>query len=410
MRTSNNENLLHQGLTARRGHTNGASAASLVKKSEMKPSKGEPESATQVNTWCWEEIKLGRLLGSGGFASVYSVEYVNNKEASTKHYGESTSTEDETDSSVANMDEKVAKSTASQSVKAVLRGPTDYVDSELALKCVKRNPRLSGESLEIAARDFIQETSILKEISMHSNIVSLVAVSDNLHLDPENGFIILERVYDTLDRLLQRWKLKSVGCQTLGVRVETGSLRRLRTRLLDQILPSRRKKLHESQRSQQAWRINKAAIGLAEALAFLHSHNILYRDLKPANVGFDSEGGVRLLDFGCSRFIDPQDPNQKLTQCVGTLRYMAPEVTHQYPGHYGFASDAYSFALLLWEILSLSKPPHCGKMRPPLRPIASPEIRSLLQASWHQNPVMRPSFSLIIHELLRESEQFVDWF
>jgi serine/threonine protein kinase len=41
-------------------------------------------------------------------------------------------------------------------------------------------------------------------------------------------------------------------------------------------------------------------------LAFLHSQNIVYRDLKPDNVMVDSLGHTKLIDFGFARIITPQ--------------------------------------------------------------------------------------------------------
>ena len=99
--------------------------------------------------------------------------------------------------------------------------------------------------------------------------------------------------------------------------------------------------------SQLRGRIETVAIGVADAMKYLHDKNIVVRDLKPENVGFDKEANVRLFDFGMARDVDDCEPGE----LYGTLRYMAPEVLRGEAC--GLYSDVYSFRLLLWELLSL---------------------------------------------------------
>jgi serine/threonine protein kinase len=56
--------------------------------------------------------------------------------------------------------------------------------------------------------------------------------------------------------------------------------------------------------------------------------SIIYRDLKPNNIGFDVRGDAKLFDFGLATEFDAdrtQGGTFKMTGDTGTIRYMAPE-------------------------------------------------------------------------------------
>jgi serine/threonine protein kinase len=65
------------------------------------------------------------------------------------------------------------------------------------------------------------------------------------------------------------------------------------------------------------------------ALHSIHCNSIIYRDLKPNNVGFDVRGDIKIFDFGLAVEFDPakakQNGKYRLTGDTGTIRYMAPE-------------------------------------------------------------------------------------
>lgn len=82
------------------------------------------------------------------------------------------------------------------------------------------------------------------------------------------------------------------------------------------------------------------------ALKFLHKRGIVYRDLKLDNLCIDSDGHVRIIDFGmCKLKVYRQQPRA----FCGTPEYMAPEIIKGQ--HYNQSVDWWSFGILTYEML-----------------------------------------------------------
>jgi eukaryotic-like serine/threonine-protein kinase len=76
-----------------------------------------------------------------------------------------------------------------------------------------------------------------------------------------------------------------------------------------------------------------------------HEATILHRDLRPANVLISENGGVKVADFGTSRFLE----KSHATTVIGSPPYMAPE---QFQGRAVLASDIYSVGVILYQMLT----------------------------------------------------------
>lgn len=194
----------------------------------------------------------------------------------------------------------------------------------LAMKCLRPQIRANAEQFLIGVEDLIHETAMLASLD-HPNIIKIHgrsggSLSDSFKL---NGyFILLDRLIDTLEDRMARWKKTSP-------------------------LAGKKPSLNQVM----------VASSLAGAILFLHRNHIVFRDLKPvsvkkwilfqsdnehtkkynftllslqshthfydfctkANVGFDASGVLKLFDFGFAVSIEEDNPKALYDRC-GTLR------------------------------------------------------------------------------------------
>ena len=145
----------------------------------------------------------------------------------------------------------------------------------------------------------------------------------------------------------------------------------------------------------------------AKGMIYLHSADIIHRDLKSSNIMISKGMRGKVRDYGGSREVDTKAPMTSR----GTALWMAPEVMKN--GRYNTKADVYSFAVVLYEVckrelpykeMGLSAVELAAKigsdgLTPNVESEWHPSLKSLLHACFHANPSARPTFSAVERQL-----------
>lgn len=296
------------------------------------------------------ELSLGKFLGEGGFYSVFSVKGINVFEK------QAFQTVEDRDYDVCQQTHMARQKRLRNHLASIChQGSKGSIEHRYAIKFIRPDLGRGRKKYLTAVKDIVTEAYILSSLS-HQHIVKIRGVvncslsewrqATNLDSDfsstcedsdsaqstsygqDAGQMIIMDRLYGTLDEKFVEWIAES-KCST-------------------------------GQFTQEKKRTNyhkiKLALQVSEALNFLHEKNIMYRDIKPENIGFDRRGNAKMFDFGLAKELDEckRDKNGLYQlSLAGTKRYMSPEVMRG--DRYNFSSDVYSFGVLLWEIFNLKK-------------------------------------------------------
>ena len=101
-------------------------------------------------------------------------------------------------------------------------------------------------------------------------------------------------------------------------------------------------------------------LNVAEALRYVHRRGIVHRDIKPENILLNSEGKVKLTDFGIAKVFAEASTTTSTKVFKGTLAYAAPEQID--PKNYGeidWRTDIYQLSAVFYELLT-GEPPFKG--------------------------------------------------
>jgi hypothetical protein len=235
-----------------------------------------------------------------------------------------------------------------------LRRPSDHNPEErkiiLAMKCLRPQIQSNADQFQVAINDLAHETAMLASLD-HPNIIKIHGRaggrdSNSFRLS-EDFFILLDRLTETLEERMHRWKnLSNVGFDSTG--------------------------------------------GILKLFDFGFA------------VGLDEPPGLQSTDHGGSW--DGKESDLLYERC-GTPRYMAPEVGLDL-GYHSLSADVYSFGILLClrQICSLKKP-FCHvkseadlqksvfekNSRPKLQNHCPQELlRELMTSCWSSSPNERP--------------------
>ena len=241
------------------------------------PFLSETPSITNIAVLHRNEISTGKLLGEGSFCQVYEVTRLHLQDS---------------DEGLLSKEEIASRKQLQQELR-------NEHDARRDLLYVIKQPKrdLLRKSLDFAKAiaDLVVEAKYLSRLD-HPNILTVRGLPIGGTHSFESGrfdsyFMIMDRLTDSLDQRIKKWQGEGPADPAMIPRKTNYSLQ------------------------------------IANALLYLHKRRIIFRDLKPENVGFQGEHTVKLFDFGLVREVPQGFDDEVYTMSgSGSQWYMAVEI------------------------------------------------------------------------------------
>lgn len=284
-----------------------------------------------------------------------------------------------------------------------------YFGMPVAIKRFHEINRNNEKEVEMSLEKQVAEILNLKELR-HSNVVSVLGVF------LEKSILSVSTLDVLNDRILSYF---SPFLLSLLNHLLIHSLPQV---LMERCYGSLHEALHDTRQTPQGeiWNVKHFCVvveGIANAMAYIHRHNVIHRDLKPANILLTQDFQPKITDFGDSR-----KRATRMSINIGTPIYQAPEqiatdrslYKENKKIEYDKSIDMYAFAIILWELWTGDVPysdmstissieNHVKRGgRPSLVDDCdkkkfvkwSRELKMLIRACWSQKSNRRPTFDL----------------
>jgi serine/threonine protein kinase len=247
-----------------------------------------------------DELTLGQVLGKGGFSTVKEIKSIL-VSATTSSNPEAVVVDDD-DEEQKRQDKKFIAD------NCIREGG----NARYAIKALSSDIKSDARKYLQGIIDMSVETMILSIVD-HPHIIKMRGLASS-SVSRYDYFLVVDRLYDTLEDRIPKWWLQSKRANSIVNKVKKRSSGK-NVDIMEMKL--------------------RYANDLMGAFEFLHKKGLIYRDLKPENVGFNVRDDIVLFNFGLAREVFDKDKltehTWKLTGHTGSLRYMAPEVASEMP-------------------------------------------------------------------------------